>query len=305
MSERNEYELGGAPEEPIEPSPEPPDEEPGLPIGLIAATVGVVVVAAVIVALILSGRKPAPSPTPVASAAPSTVAPSPSPEATPEPEPIVLPPLDASDSFVQQLAAKLSSNPQLAAWLATEGLARRFVAVVDNIAAGESPAPHLGVLAPEGRFQVAGGAQPYVIDPRSYDRYDGVADVVASLDAQGCARLFTILEPLFVEAYRELGYPNASFRKTFDRALARLLATPVLEGEVALTPAVLSYRYADPRLEALSPAEKHLLRMGPRNVRRVQAKLREMSSALESATPPPDASPAASAPEAEPAQAQP
>jgi hypothetical protein len=33
-------------------------------------------------------------------------------------------------------------------------------------------------------------------------------------------------------------------------------------------------------LEELSPAQKHLLRMGPANVQKIQSKLRELASAL-------------------------
>ncbi len=45
------------------------------------------------------------------------------------------------------------------------------------------------------------------------------------------------------------------------------------------------YEYADRTLEALTPAQKQLLRMGPANVARIQAKLREFQAAL--AIPPP------------------
>jgi hypothetical protein len=40
------------------------------------------------------------------------------------------------------------------------------------------------------------------------------------------------------------------------------------------------YAFSDPKLEALGPVEKHLLRMGPRNARLVQAKAREIEGAL-------------------------
>jgi hypothetical protein len=43
---------------------------------------------------------------------------------------------------------------------------------------------------------------------------------------------------------------------------------------------VLSFAYADPRLESLSPVQKQFLRMGPRNVQAVQAKLREIATRL-------------------------
>jgi hypothetical protein len=41
-----------------------------------------------------------------------------------------------------------------------------------------------------------------------------------------------------------------------------------------------SYEFEDDRLESLTPAQKQLLRMGPRNVRLVQGKLLEIAHAL-------------------------
>ncbi len=43
---------------------------------------------------------------------------------------------------------------------------------------------------------------------------------------------------------------------------------------------VKTYRYVDPKLEALSPAQKQLLRMGPENAQKIQAKLRELAGVL-------------------------
>ena len=54
--------------------------------------------------------------------------------------PIDLPPLDESDDVVRGLVKELSSNPAVAAWLATDNLIRNFTVVVSNIAPGE-PAP--------------------------------------------------------------------------------------------------------------------------------------------------------------------
>jgi hypothetical protein len=41
----------------------------------------------------------------------------------------------------------------------------------------------------------------------------------------------------------------------------------------------VTFQFADPELEALSPAQKHLLRMGPHNMRLVQTKLRAFARA--------------------------
>ena len=40
------------------------------------------------------------------------------------------------------------------------------------------------------------------------------------------------------------------------------------------------WAFSDPAVERLSPAQKHLVRMGPDNAALVQAKLRELADAL-------------------------
>ena len=201
------------------------------------------------------------------------------------PPPESLPPLAESDAPVSELVRGLSSNPRLASWLATGSVVRRFVAVVDNVADGESPRPHVPFLAPEGEFKTATiRGDRLVIDPRSYDRYDGFADAVASLDTQGTVELYRQLRPLTDQAYGELGRSDRSFDDALRSAIRRVLATPLVEGDVGLTPRVISFGYDDRRLQELGPAEKHLLRLGPRNLRIVQERVRAF--ALELGIPP-------------------
>ena len=59
--------------------------------------------------------------------------------------------------------------------------------------------------------------------------------------------------------------------------MKELLAVPVVEGGIQVKEAVLSYWVVDDSLEDLSEAQKHLLRMGPQNTRKIQKKLREMA----------------------------
>jgi hypothetical protein len=59
----------------------------------------------------------------------------------------------------------------------------------------------------------------------------------------------------------------------------------VREGPVLVEPDGAVYAFADPKLEALGPVEKHLLRMGPRNARLVQQKAREIETSLGLAKP--------------------
>jgi hypothetical protein len=212
--------------------------------------------------------------------APPVVA-EPAAEPVPQPEPETpLPPLATSDSAVRLLVAGITSHPEVGAWLATDDLVRRFVVSVSNAAEGVSPRRHLAFLTPNEPFAVAPRGERVEIDPSGYRRYDLLTDVVTSVDARGFAGLFRRLDPLMQEAYRELGYPDADFRRTFLRALRHLLRTPRPSGPVQLEADVASYRFADPSLEELSAAQKQLLRMGPENQVRIQEKLREIGRAM-------------------------
>jgi hypothetical protein len=190
-----------------------------------------------------------------------------------------VPQLDASDDFVRALIRQLSQKPEWAAWLASGDLIRAFVASVDKIAVGSSPAKELKPAAPQGKFQTLGAGRTLRVDPASYDRYNALANVVDAIDPEGAARAYRRLRPLMQQAFDELGYVNLSFDDRLARALGRLVDVPVQEGDVLLRATSVTFQYADPELEALSPAQKHMLRMGPHNMRLVQTKLRAFARA--------------------------
>ena len=204
-------------------------------------------------------------------------------------EAIDLPPLDQSDAIVRTLVARLSSHPAVAAWLTTNGLIRNLTLVIANIADGETPAKHLTPLRPAGSFSTRTSGGLTWIDPTSYRRYDGIADAVDGLDARGVARLYATLKPRIQDANRDLAGKDADFDQTVQRAIVMLLRTPTIERDVQLRTEKVSYTYADSNLEDLTAVQRQFLRMGPRNVRIVKAKLREVAGFLgisESALPP-------------------
>jgi len=224
--------------------------------------------------------------------APESIPPPPAPSGEPRPGPRAeaLPELAHSDALVRRGASALSSRPQLETWLQANDLIRRFVVAIDNLAEGKTPRKHWSPLAPSAHFEVLreptlpGNPEEerYLIDPSSWDRYNPLAEVFASLDVERAVALYTRLEPLFDQAYRELGYPDGRFRNALFEAIDELLRTPTGVGtdEVPLRRKVLGYAYRDPQLEGLSAAQKQLLRAGPGNVPRVQRKLRQLARAL-------------------------
>jgi hypothetical protein len=196
-------------------------------------------------------------------------------------DPIDVPPLDESDGAVRKLVSALTSNPTVAAWLATDNLIRTFTVVVANIAAGEAPMRHVQTLRPREGFTVVERGEDIQVNARSYARYTTLAGASAAIEPEGAARLYSTLKPRIEEAYRELGEPGTTFDQTLERAIVRLLHTPVPEGPVELQPnGAVTYRFADRSLEKLEPAQKLLIRFGPENQRQVQASLRAVALAL-------------------------
>jgi hypothetical protein len=240
--------------------------------------VGAVVVVAVIIAVVLLRNRPeevveTPAPTPPAMAEEA-----PGSERSEPLEIGALPELDTSDAWLRGLIGQLSAHPELAEWLVTDEMIRRFVAMVDNLAEGTSPRSHLPFMVPEEPFKIEERDGQYFVDPASYERYDSAVEVVTSIDSDGAAQLYTALLPLFREAYQDLGYPGQTFDDAMRQAVDRLLEAPVVSRDIEVTRKVSSYELADPELEKLPSASKNFLRFGPRNLRQLQSKAREIAA---------------------------
>lgn len=210
------------------------------------------------------------------------------PRPTPPPAPTVVepaappfepPPLDASDDAVREQAEALF-DLDILPLLQIPEVIRTWVAALDNIAEGNNPRQHLNFLAPRRAFQVDHREGRTYMAAENYRRFDRLAETIAALDADAMVTFYNRFAPLADEAYQQLGYPQGEFESALRRSVRRLLRTPILEGDVELRPEVQTYSFLDPQLESLPPAQKSFLRMGPRNMRLVQMKLREVARAL-------------------------
>lgn len=241
-------------------------------------------------------REPAPAPAPAPATA--TAAPPAAPVeqpirhpvesvAVPPPaEPAVpLPALGESDAFLFEALAGLVADPGWRTLLAGDFLIQRFVATVDNLPRRKL-APHLlPVRSAPATLRVDGGPERATLGAANFARYDAYVRVLSGVDAARVVQLYVQLYPLFQQAYRELGQPDAYFNDRLVEVLDHLIAAPDAAGPVELVRPKVFWEFADPALEARSAGEKLMVRIGPAHAATVRAKLRDIRALL-AATPP-------------------
>jgi len=212
-------------------------------------------------------------------------------EAAGDGQPGPLPALDESDNHVGQRLSELLGRQSALTFLQLDGFVRRTVATVDNLARSHAPVMAWPVNPTPQRFATQrredGAAAAEFIHPDNSLRYRPLVQMIESVDTGNAVGLYRRLYPLFQQAYEELGFPGRYFNDRLVQVLDHLIATPVHTEPLAVTlvevkgpvPSVrpwVRYEFADPALESLSAGQKILLRVGPENHRRLQAKLVEI-----------------------------
>ncbi len=205
-------------------------------------------------------------------------------ESLPEPEPVMptLPALNNSDDFVKEELAVMDGGSPLLRHLVFEELVRKFVVMIENISRGEFPERNLPLLYPEERMTVTElGSEFYLMDERSYQRFNSLVEVLSNISTETAVDLYQRMQPLFREAYAELGLRNSDFNDVFMRAVDNVLEARTAPQPQQLIRPNLNYLYADPAIENYSAVEKLLLRLGPENTQSLQRRLEFFKRRLE------------------------
>jgi hypothetical protein len=249
---------------------------------------------------------PAPAPQPQAVAPKPAAPPAPAiqhpiPSATEQQAP-PLPPLDKSDSLVQDSLIGLLGKSAVAKFLVPHHIIRDVVVTVDNVPRRKVAAELRPVQPTAGDTAVDQQGGSTFLSEQNYARYTPFIDVVRSVDPKALAAIYFRLYPLFQQAYENLGYPGKYFNDRMVQAIDSLLATPDVQGPIALVRPKVFYQFADPKLEALPAGQKVLIRMGPQNAAIVKEKLQQFRAAI-TATPPQMSQPPHAAPAAQGSQA--
>ena len=199
----------------------------------------------------------------------------PTPPAIPEPEPEAPPPP------AEEVIEEIKGNGALDEWLAISGIVKRLAAATWRVSNGDSPAPVLRFLTLPGRFDVIDKGDSSYIAPESYKRYDALVDRVLKVDPEEAAKAYQRLKPNFDEAFAEIAEPGEKFDDVAKKAIQRVLAVEVPKGPIQVIGKGATFFYADERIESMAPAEKHIVRLGPKNAKRLQDWLRAMAKAAE------------------------
>lgn len=185
-----------------------------------------------------------------------------------------LPDLLSSDSFVRAELIKLL--PGLAQWLNFDQLIRRYMQIANDFAQGQRVTKHVSFLRQDEAFTVQQGENGLIIAPKSFRRYNVLAETIQAINAKSAAATYIKLRPLLLQVFAEFAYPkDVSMESIIKKAAGEIIAAPVLEGDIYVTRPSMYYKYADPSLEALSPVKKQMLRMGAENTKIIQNKCRE------------------------------
>jgi Protein of unknown function (DUF3014) len=215
-------------------------------------------------------------------AAPTQPEPRPIPVAPPAPveRSVPLPPLDESDADVQGGLTELVGRDAITQFLVPERIVRNIVVTIDNLPREKTALQQRPIKSTPGEFIVGGTEEARVLAPENYGRYKPFVSVAQNVDAKTLVALYRGLQPLFQQAYEDLGHPNGFFNTRLLEVIEHLLATPEVRQPIQLVQPSVFFRYADPKLEELSTGQKLLIRMGPENAGIIKAKLREIQAEL-------------------------
>ena len=191
-----------------------------------------------------------------------------------------LPPLDESDPEVLGGLTELLGQDAVMKHLVPERLVRNIVVTIDNIPREKMALNQRPVQPTSGDFMTTGEESAVMLAPENYERYEPFVGLVSNVDAKTLVSFYRGLEPLFQEAYEDLGHPNQSFTARLNEVIEHLLQTPTPRGEIALVQPSVLYKYADERLEKLSAGQKLMIRMGVNNATVLKGKLREIQAEL-------------------------
>jgi len=145
----------------------------------------------------------------------------------------------------------------------------------------EAFGPLWGFLRPKADFEVETRKKHTFTSAKSEARYDTLVHLITQVDPAAAGKAYRALQPYCQSAYAEIAPKGKSFDDLFRKGLQVLIETPTVNRQEELVLKGAMYRFKDPALEGLPPAQKLLIRTGPANQRSLQSWLKAFAKACE------------------------
>jgi hypothetical protein len=190
-------------------------------------------------------------------------------------------PLDVSDVAIKAAVVQAIRSPQISRLLVDDGLLQKFVINVNNLANEEITLKDNVLVPPTQSFSVYNQADRVWIDRSSFQRYNPYVDAIESVSVDDLLEVYETYKPTLIEKFAEIARPGDELDETLMRAIDELLDTPLVPVPIEVYSESVMYKFADPKIEALSEPQKQMIRMGPDNMRRLKDVLRDLKAELE------------------------
>ena len=187
---------------------------------------------------------------------------------------------ETGDQYARESIDAVNGGKALAQFVAGDYVVERAVAIIDALRRGEVPYKLLPVGKPSTTFPISDDGLRVTLDAAGFSRYDGFAQWVGRLNTPALVSLLNDYEMIATQALTRMGVSDFDIRSAVLAATTQILSTPQVRVDAELMRREANWVYMDPELEALSPLQKQVLRMGPENADIIQQKARDIRGVL-------------------------
>ena len=164
--------------------------------------------------------------------------------------------------------------------------ATRFVTFLDEVTMGFIPVKSLGAYKSDSGFTAFEENDEWFLTKETEARYAPFVELFCTIDPELAGKVFHAVRPSLQSAMNACGYADKTPEQLLQTAMEKLRQVPLYESNPPMNKVadgLFTWKY--PELEALSPAQKTLLRMGQANLRKIREKAEQLIVELPSPEP--------------------
>ncbi len=162
-------------------------------------------------------------------------------------------------------------------WLNAPSFLQRLVAAIWRVSRGRSPTKVLGFVELNDPFTVTRRGKSLYVDRSSFDRYTPIVDSILAVSPTTAAELYQTLLPQLRARFAQLAADGERFEEVARRAIRSIMTARIPKRPTKVIEVGGTYYYADDGIQALSDVDKHLIRIGPNNLKRLRKWLHAFS----------------------------